>query len=317
MSVEKDSEAIVFAQVDANLDSNPKIRKAGSFGRQVFEFLLRRNALRGFKGSVPAAFADPDYLADQLMVSRDDAVTGVTKAVTANLITFDHASGVVRIVGWHESWGRRAKEGKERTREWRDRKRAEGQLAVTAGDDGDETPSQVTVRDESDAKRREEKRDPDALPARAIGPSTAAYDPESPSDRRRLAERTYTRVAALRSELIAEFNLRNEIAMPTQITAAEPIGFRDLRQRIQAEGAIAPRACERVIETLYRQAREERSVHWLSDKGFGEGAWSTARNGGGAAKRQQRAGPRPVGTIGSATPRTDHGEDSKPAREVL
>jgi hypothetical protein len=133
MSVERDSEAIVFAQVDANLDSNPKIRKAGSFGRQVFEFLLRRNALRGFKGSVPASFADPDYLADQLMISRDDAVTGVTKAVTAKLIAIE-ASGEVRIVGWHESWGKKAKEGKERTREWRDRKRAGITAAGDAGD---------------------------------------------------------------------------------------------------------------------------------------------------------------------------------------
>lgn len=161
MSVDKDGESVVFAMVDANLDTNPKIRKAGSFGRQVFEFVLRRNALRGSKGSVPIAYVDPDYLADQLMIASSDAVTGVTKAVTAKLIEIDEHAGLVHIVGWHPSWGRRPKEGKERTREWRERNKAKARGQVTTGDDGDATPSHATAGDESDVveKRREEKRE--------------------------------------------------------------------------------------------------------------------------------------------------------------
>jgi hypothetical protein len=166
MTVDKDTEATVFAQVDANLDSNPKIRKAGPFGRQVFEFVLRRNALRGSNGHVPIAFIDPDYLADILMLTRDDSVTGVTKAVTARLIEIDHVTGLVRIVGWHPSWGRRPKDGKERTKEWRARKKdkhATSHDGVTGGDAGDETSSQVTGGDESDAldQKREDQRSGD------------------------------------------------------------------------------------------------------------------------------------------------------------
>jgi hypothetical protein len=153
---DKDDESIVFAQVDANLDTHPKIRKAGSFGRQVFEFVLRRNALRGFKGHVPVSYVDPDYLADQLMISPNDAVTGVTKAVTAKLIAIDEAADTVTIVGWHPSWGRRKKEGKERTADWRARNKAK---SPDHGDARDVHASHVTDGDESDA--REEKREED------------------------------------------------------------------------------------------------------------------------------------------------------------
>ncbi len=162
MSADKDDEAAIFAQVDADLDINPKIRAAGNLGRQVFEFVLRRNARRGFKGHIPLSHIGPDYLVEQLMLaSRDDAVTGVTKAVTAKLIEIDEAAGTVRIVGWHASWGKQAKPGKDRTREWRGRKRAEQQNPVTHGDECDDEPSRVVTGDESDAKRREEKRDLD------------------------------------------------------------------------------------------------------------------------------------------------------------
>ena len=185
----------IFAQVDGNLDTNPKIRKAGSFGRQVFEFVLRRNALRGFKGFVPIAFIDADYLAELLMIDSSDAVTGVTKAVTAKLIAIDEAAGVVRIVGWHESWGRRAKEGKERTREYRERKRLEEQQAVTSGDAGDDGPSQVTTGDESDGSRSEEKRDQKEIHTRVR---------ERHPDAGGIGRRVWDYGAKVRGELAAE-----------------------------------------------------------------------------------------------------------------
>lgn len=132
--------------------------------------------------------------------------------------------------------------------------------------------------------------------AHAIPPSTE-YDAGSSGDRRRLAERTYVRVAVARDEVIAELGLQHEAPMPKAISPATPIGFRDLLERIQEEGAVAPQACETVLANLVRDARETRSVEWLSNKAFGERAWSTARNGGKRAPtRSTQRGETPVET---------------------
>jgi hypothetical protein len=148
----------------------------------------------------------------------------------------------------------------------------------------------------------------DSPAARAIQPSTG-YDPDKATDRGRLAESMYSRIAAAREELIAELGLVDEVPMPRGTFATEPAGFRDLRDRIRGEGSIAPQACDRIVDALVRQAREERSVEWLSDKAFTEGAWRTARNGGSGKRQQPRAGPRRAGDlIGAATPRNDHPE---------
>ena len=151
---------------------------------------------------------------------------------------------------------------------------------------------------------------------RAI-PLSPGYDPDSPADRLKLTVDTYTRIAEARDSVIAEFGLRGEVPMPAARAGmpSEPAGVRDLRERIRGEGAVAPQACDRVVDNLLRQAREERSVEWLSDKAFTEGGWRHARNG--STKRQRAATPARTGAIGSATPRTDHGTSMRPAKEVM
>ncbi len=150
-------EKVVYCQVDAHLDSNPKIRKAGNAGRQVFEFLLRRVAIGHTEGTVPVKYIEPWYLADQLMMEGDDrevtAGNGVSRAVTANLITVDTAAGVVRVVGWSPEWGRRPRTNAERQSAFKERKRAELDAPVT-GNNGESR--QVTDGNESNV--REEKR---------------------------------------------------------------------------------------------------------------------------------------------------------------
>jgi hypothetical protein len=303
MSVEKDSEAIVFAQVDANLDSNPKIRKAGSFGRQVFEFLLRRNALRGFKGSVPLAFVDPDYLADQLMISRDDAVTGVTKAVTANLLSFDDAS-VVRIVGWHESWGKRAKEGKERTREWRERKRSEPHEPVTASDIGDETTSRVTTGDKSDA--REEKRR-DQNPENTHRARTQERHPDAGP----IARRVWDYAAKLGAEL----KLANVITPVWPLMAGgDHPGWQALLDRTcellaGSDAAQAEMVARNRVDVAKAKAIADGDGNFFTPTGmFSPNSfahWSTLDP---KTIGRKRAGPRRAegAAIGAASPRTDH-----------
>lgn len=295
MSDDKD----LFAQVDANLDTHPKIRQAGALGRQVFEFILRRNALRGFKGHVPIAFVDPDYLADLLMVSRDDAVTGVTKAVTANLIAID-ASGVVRIVGWHESWGRRAKDGKDRTREWRERKRLDSHDPVTTCDDGDETPSQVTPRDESDAKRREEKRDPeDKHRARERHPHAGG-----------IARRVWDYGAKIRIELAAA-----NVQVPSWalLVGTEHSGWLALLDRIGeqlVDGTIesVEQLCRNRIDVAAAKARADGDGNWFASTSmFKRNSFETF-----AALDPKQFTRKPAKkrngseAIGAAPPRSDH-----------
>jgi hypothetical protein len=160
----KPDEKIVFCQVDAHLDTNPKIRRAGRDGRDIFEFLLRRVAIGRTEGTVPLKYLEPWYLADQLMMSEDEARHGTSRAVTARLIEVDETAGVVRVVGWSTEWGRRPKAGAERTAAWR-AKSSEPHKPVTACDT---TPSHVTDRDESDAleeRRREEIRGEESIAA--------------------------------------------------------------------------------------------------------------------------------------------------------
>lgn len=313
MPIDKDSEAIVFAQVDANLDTNPKVRKAGSFGRQVFEFLLRRNALRGFKGSVPIAFVDPDYLADVLMIAPNDAVTGVTKAVTANLIAIDDTSSFVRIVGWHESWGRRAKEGKERTKEWRDRKAAKSPNRVTARDDGDETPSRETVGDKSDAYRSEEKRSDLDTHTRARERHPAAGG---------IGRRVWDQGAKVRAELVAE-NVQVP-PWPSQF-GSDHSGWTALLDRVceQLVGStpeLAEQVCMNRIAVAKAKAIKDGDGNWFACTSlFTRNSFETFASldpkqfSRKPPKQQRSAG----GTIGSATPRTDHGDAMRPAREVI
>ncbi len=184
MKASRSKEKTTFAQVDANLDLNPKIRKAGRDGREVFEFILRRNAAIDGNGSVAIKYIDPDYLADILMMSPKEAANGTKRAASADLIKLDTDLGVVWIIGWTEEWGRKAKSGAQRTETWREREKersshkpSESLMGrdvsnedVTTCDGGDESNDGVTVGDESDALRVEKSREeresgkPDNLP---------------------------------------------------------------------------------------------------------------------------------------------------------
>jgi hypothetical protein len=160
--------SLSWCKVASNLDSHPRVRKAGREGREVFLFALRRNAEPGHKTSGRLKFEDldPDYLADILMMPRDAAVTGVRHAVTAGLLAED--SDFYVIVGWEDGWGKSTKDGAERTKKWREGKKSqpvtESVTNVTSpnvtqrhGDVGDaleETRGEETRLEEKREKRR-------------------------------------------------------------------------------------------------------------------------------------------------------------------
>lgn len=112
-----------FVKVAADLDSNPKIRRAGRAGREVFLFVLRRTNLQERDGRCSLSNVEPWYLADQLMMPEADAAEGVQRAIAAGLIALD--GGQVVVCGWDDEWAKRPAEGAERTERWRNKRRAE------------------------------------------------------------------------------------------------------------------------------------------------------------------------------------------------
>ncbi len=114
-----------WCKVASNLDSHPKIRKAGRLGREVFLFALRRNAEPGnpIPGRIPKDELADWYVADLLQMTRDEAVTGVTAAVTAGLLTLE--GDAYQIVAWKGGWGKDNIGGADRTAKWRENKKLE------------------------------------------------------------------------------------------------------------------------------------------------------------------------------------------------
>lgn len=143
-----------WCKVASNLDSHPKIRKAGRLGREVFLFVLRKNAEpdNDHPGFVSAEFLEPWYLADQLMMTEEEAVTGVTACRHARLLIQNDDQW--EIVGWGDEWGKAPAAGKDRTAKWREGKKKP--KPVTKRDERDVTESHGDARDALDKTRREE-----------------------------------------------------------------------------------------------------------------------------------------------------------------
>jgi hypothetical protein len=151
--------AISWCKVASNLDSHPKIIQAGRLGREVFLFALRLNAEPGnpVPGRLPSRQLEPWFVARQLMMPEEEAVTGVTAAVTVGLLAKDGECYLIN--GFDESWGKAPSSGKQRTAKWRENKQLEN--SVTNGDardNGDRSKSHGDARDAREEKRREENK---------------------------------------------------------------------------------------------------------------------------------------------------------------
>lgn len=166
--------ALSWCKVASNLDSHPKVRRAGRNGREVFLFALRRNAEPGnpVPGRLPKDELEPWYIADQLQMPESEAVTGVTAAVTAGLIAQDGESWV--IVGFDVDWGKSATPGKDRTAKWRENKKLE--KSVTGVTSPNVTQRHGDGCDALEEKRREENTEGPAADAPGSGDSTGLRD---------------------------------------------------------------------------------------------------------------------------------------------
>lgn len=280
----KSSRTVIYAKVAADLDTNPKVRKAGALGRTVYEFILRRNAARGATGAVPIEDVDPDYMATSLMQPAADLEFGLRKAIEARLVAQEGEEIV--ISGWDDEWARTALNATERKRAERARKRgpdrdASRDVTPDVTSETAQTTDQplaplsrdvtasVTVTDQRDQIRSEE-REPRAH-ARDPGPPTTLAVDEHARARGRLADRTWDRMNEIRVALATE-NRWNDV----QPLNHQLHGHSELRARIRDAGADADRQCDHVMAVLEAEARRDKSVEWLCGKSFSPKGWERA-----------------------------------------
>lgn len=132
---------MTWIKVASDLDWNPKIRRAGNLGRQVFEFALRRHGIRyavtlrrnapkhaqnaegsaEIGGYLPSDDLDPTFVADTLMLDVAEAEAGLAKAIKARLIS--PVDGGYQIVGFDEEWDHIDRTNAERQAKYRERKK--------------------------------------------------------------------------------------------------------------------------------------------------------------------------------------------------
>lgn len=293
----------VFAKLAVDLHRNPKIRKAGRLGREVFVFCLCVNADRGATGRVPAEYLEPWFLADTLQMTEDEAREGLARAVAAGLIEMcPDMSG--HLSGWdEEEWGR-ARGGSmteaERKQAQRDQKRAREKNQVdkpvrTPRPDMSGRPDHSESDAESESEADPEKRIPPARAAREPEPGTPKVDPDpNQTERKRLLAllvpvhvEVFNRV---RSELGAAVPVMQPMGDPAE-RALQTL----LRDRVSLQGAEAE--CRHVLAVRENEARRTRSMKYL-----GASVWNPTAFARALAMEVGEAGdaPRPRGGGGGA-----------------
>jgi hypothetical protein len=271
-----------YAKIDCNWFTSFKNRKVGRLGRDVFLFILCVNSQNGHMGFISERNLDLEYLAEQLQMTTEEAAEGIRRCVNIGLI--EVSDGLIQICGWTDDYGKRASTDADRARKYRDRQKSKGnptnENVTPSRDDRDASQrdrdaslsanvTKCDVTQEGRKEGREGGKDRDARPD---------FDPDSPPDRGRLAQSVWSRLSEIRIAVAAELGIRG--VMPfTPITpqSSNQKGYRDLSERIREEGKQAPQVCNRILEVLTAQAREKRSIDWLSEKAFSEGAWRHAR----------------------------------------
>jgi hypothetical protein len=216
----------LFAKMDADLDSNPKIMRAGPMGTYVFLFVLRRNAKLGATGTIPAVNVEPWYVARQTGLDPEEAERAIAACVRHRLLAIEGDQAV--IVGWDDDYGRRPMTEAERKAQQRARKKPPTpapQLMLAAPTIADTSPdADVTCPDShgSDqirSEKEEEERERETALARAI-PHTQMPDGWGPEPS---IENTHASLEAERRGVVVPFALQKfrERMKASAVTASD------------------------------------------------------------------------------------------------
>src|ERR1051325_11416005 len=143
-----------WAKMASNLDSHPKIRRAGRDGGEVFLFVLRRNAELDLGGLIPKIHLEPWYVAYELMCDEVTARNGLALCVTAGLLAETETCFV--ISGWDDVWAKRPMTPAERQERFREKSKA--LLEDKPDTEPEVTKSNGAVVTERDSNVLEERR---------------------------------------------------------------------------------------------------------------------------------------------------------------
>jgi len=147
-----------FVKLSAELHQNPKVRKAGRNAREVFVFILCRNALMDGNGTLALREVEAWFLADQCQMTETEAQHGFNRAVTCDLLAIE--GDRVSIVGWNDEWARRPLTDAERQSRRRENKKLDAvrhKESRSVRDESRSSHASVTSH-AGEEKRREETR---------------------------------------------------------------------------------------------------------------------------------------------------------------
>lgn len=108
----------LWAKIDAGFHRNPKVRKAGRDGRDVYLWLLLANRAHDFNGTIPAHYADPKYIAREIELRPNLVAKAIERCVAAGLVGVSAVGGVV-LLGWDGDWRTKADDSRARVRKHR------------------------------------------------------------------------------------------------------------------------------------------------------------------------------------------------------
>lgn len=267
-----------YAKIDCNFHGNRKAIKAGLLGRAVYVFVLCVNAQKGAPGMLSVDDLELWYVARELQITELQAREGIEKAVEAGLIEI--SDGIVTIAGWTDEYGKYPLTNPEKQKRYRERlkeRKAKHENVTGVTDHGNAASNALpSVTQEGRKEGREGEGAPSIAPSPANG--WAGFLIDNASHRGSLARWVWSRLSDIRIAVAADLGQVGVLPLtPITPQSSNQSGFRNLSSRISEEGDGAPAVCIRVLEVLTAQAREKRTLDWLSEKAFGENAWRFAR----------------------------------------
>ena len=184
-----------WAKISVNLHTNPRILAAGRDAREVFLFLLLKNAELDGDGEIPAHYAAHEYISALVGVSVTECDAAMSRLVAAGLVDVT-GDGSVILRGWSDEW-RPPMSGAERTRKWREskRKNSGGDGRVTVGDGCDtldKTRLDKTRLDNTRANTRQSTGEEceatgDDIPKRPKAPAPRRRPQDAPEEAKAIA----------------------------------------------------------------------------------------------------------------------------------
>lgn len=319
-------------RIEAEAFADPRIELLGAIaGYNRYEALGRLAHLWRF------CTERNSYVVSDAVISATLGDRGVTAIVQAEL--GDRATDGIRVRGtagrieWLEKKRKAAVAGGEANRQrLAGGKPSESHVAIQPAHSSASTRANGSHSDSHMASRNGASAEPLPSPL-SLAPDLVidhsdshtrapAHEGYTPTDRSAVdawVAWTFRAVSDARVAVASEYAIANVLPFPMRVNMpSESRGCRDLRDRIRSEGLLAPSVCEQVVVALLAEARENKSVEWLSEKAFTEGGWLHAREATpGHRKPSKKPNGLARGTIGAATPRTDHGDQMNQGREVM